>query len=204
MQPFRDEGGQCDALLASQAPGLFEDRRGDVNRDPHSATISNDRIDADPLVRAWSRLRPFAAYNPPHRFPDSTVFMDYDLTTIPATYDRGHDHGSAVLDQWMDEIASHVEASAIHDILDLACGTGRFAPSLAERFDATVIGLDPSMKMLRVAEEKCARVEARRLRVPAHHHERSDRELSVSAILPGQPSAARAAIAVVGQELRGV
>lgn len=82
--------------------------------------------------------------------------MDYDLTAIPATYDRGHDHGSAVLDQWMTEIAAHVDANAIHDILDLACGTGRFAPSLAARFDATVIGLDPSMKMLALAQDKCA------------------------------------------------
>lgn len=82
--------------------------------------------------------------------------MDYDLTPIPATYDRGHDHGSAVLDQWMDEIAAHVDAAGVRRILDLACGTGRFAPSMAARFDATVIGLDPSMKMLSLAQDKCA------------------------------------------------
>lgn len=82
--------------------------------------------------------------------------MDYDLTTIPATYDRGHDHGPAVLDQWMAEVASHVDAARVHDIVDLACGTGRFAPSLAETFDATVIGIDPSLKMLRQAQPKRA------------------------------------------------
>jgi SAM-dependent methyltransferase len=32
--------------------------------------------------------------------------------------------------------------------LDLGCGTGRFSQGLAERLDATVIGLDPSIKML--------------------------------------------------------
>ena len=82
--------------------------------------------------------------------------MDYDLTTIPATYDCGHDHGPAVLEQWMATVASHVDPSTVHDIVDLACGTGRFAPSLAERFDATVIGIDPSLKMLQRAQPKRA------------------------------------------------
>jgi len=82
--------------------------------------------------------------------------LDYDLTTIPATYDRGHDHGPAVLEQWMAEVASHVDSARVHDIVDLACGTGRFAPSLAARFEATVIGIDPSLKMLRQAQPKRA------------------------------------------------
>jgi ubiquinone/menaquinone biosynthesis C-methylase UbiE len=82
--------------------------------------------------------------------------LDYDLTDIPATYDRAHDHGRAVLDQWMSEVASHVNSAAVHVVLDLACGTGRFAPSLAGFFDATVIGVDPSLKMLRQARRKSA------------------------------------------------
>lgn len=52
----------------------------------------------------------------------------------------------------MTEVAAHVDPDAVHEILDLACGTGRFAPSLAERFNATVIGIDPSQKMLRQAQ----------------------------------------------------
>ena len=32
--------------------------------------------------------------------------MDYDLTNIPATYDLGHDHGPAILEQWMTVIES--------------------------------------------------------------------------------------------------
>jgi SAM-dependent methyltransferase len=85
----------------------------------------------------------------------SGFVVDYDGTAIPATYDRGHDHGAAVLDLWMRHIASYVDESKVHSVLDLACGTGRFAPSLAGRFNATVIGLDPSMKMLRLAQQKC-------------------------------------------------
>jgi ubiquinone/menaquinone biosynthesis C-methylase UbiE len=32
--------------------------------------------------------------------------------------------------------------------VDLGCGTGRFSPSLADRLSASVIGIDPSRKML--------------------------------------------------------
>ena len=39
-------------------------------------------------------------------------------------------------------------------ILDLGCGTGRFSEGLAEKFDATVIGIDPSAKMLERARAK--------------------------------------------------
>lgn len=85
-----------------------------------------------------------------------TAPVDYDRTDIPATYDRGHDHGDAVLEQWMQAMAGHVDPAGVRTILDLACGTGRFAPSMAEWFDATVVGLDPSLKMLRLAQSKCA------------------------------------------------
>jgi ubiquinone/menaquinone biosynthesis C-methylase UbiE len=87
--------------------------------------------------------------------------MDYDVTAIAETYDRGHDHGAAVLEQWMTVVASHVDPAGVHDILDLACGTGRFAPGLAERFDATVIGIDPSRKMLRQAQQNRVACHAR-------------------------------------------
>jgi ubiquinone/menaquinone biosynthesis C-methylase UbiE len=42
-------------------------------------------------------------------------------------------------------------------VLDLGCGTGRFSEALAAQFDAHVIGLDPSLKMLQVAREKQTR-----------------------------------------------
>jgi len=37
---------------------------------------------------------------------------------------------------------------SVNDILDLGCGTGRFSQGLAARFEASVVGLDPSVKML--------------------------------------------------------
>ena len=80
--------------------------------------------------------------------------IDYDLTDIPAGYDRARDHGPEVLDLWMQTIATHLEGLSISRILDLGCGTGRFSEVLAARFNAEVIGLDPSQKMLEIAREK--------------------------------------------------
>jgi ubiquinone/menaquinone biosynthesis C-methylase UbiE len=79
---------------------------------------------------------------------------DYDLTDIPAAYDRARDHGPEVLDLWMRVTADHLEGRSITRILDLGCGTGRFSEGLAARFNADVIGLDPSVKMLQLAREK--------------------------------------------------
>ncbi|HEX9755896.1 MAG TPA: methyltransferase domain-containing protein [Gemmatimonadales bacterium] len=80
--------------------------------------------------------------------------MDYDLTDIPAAYDRGRDHGPEVRDLWMQAIGSHLEGQTITSILDLGCGTGRFSEGLAARFDALVTGIDPSAKMLGRARAK--------------------------------------------------
>jgi SAM-dependent methyltransferase len=79
---------------------------------------------------------------------------DYDQTDIPAGYDRARDHGPEVHDLWMRTAAEHLKRRVIERVLDLGCGTGRFSEDLAARFDAEVIGLDPSSKMLAVAREK--------------------------------------------------
>jgi len=80
--------------------------------------------------------------------------MDYDASDIAATYDRGRSHGPEVLDLWMSTVSSHVEGHVLKTILDLGCGTGRFSEALAARFDAGVIGIDPSTKMLEQAQKK--------------------------------------------------
>ena len=81
-------------------------------------------------------------------------FMDYDLTNLPAGYDRARDHGPELLSLWMDAIASHLDRPRAGRILDLGCGTGRFTTALSDRFDADVVGVDPSAKMLARANEK--------------------------------------------------
>lgn len=80
--------------------------------------------------------------------------MDYDATDIAANYDSGRSHGTEVLDLWMSNISSYVEGRALKTILDLGCGTGRFSEALAVCFDAEVIGVDPSTKMLEQARRK--------------------------------------------------
>ena len=80
--------------------------------------------------------------------------MDYDATEIAAAYDRGRDHGPEMLNLWMNVVASNLKDQEIKTILDLGCGTGRFSEALANRFDAEVIGLDPSRKMLEQARRK--------------------------------------------------
>lgn len=80
--------------------------------------------------------------------------MDYDSTDIPDVYDRARNHGPEVLQLWMNVVASRVGEQRINTILDLGCGTGRFSESLAAHFDAEVIGIDPSQKMLDQARTK--------------------------------------------------
>lgn len=94
--------------------------------------------------------------------------MNYDQTNIPVGYDRGRDHGPEVLDLWMNVLASHVDADRVSTIVDLGCGTGRFSEVLAVRFDARVVGLDPSAKMLARAREK--------RRVSRVHYQRANAE----------------------------
>ena len=80
--------------------------------------------------------------------------MDYDSTEIPFGYDRGRDHGPEFLNLWMNIISSFVNEDDVKIILDLGCGTGRFSEALAAHFDAEVIGIDPSKKMLKQAQAK--------------------------------------------------
>ncbi|HEV7397514.1 MAG TPA: class I SAM-dependent methyltransferase [Pyrinomonadaceae bacterium] len=76
---------------------------------------------------------------------------------MAVNYDLGRDHGPEVLNLWMNVVSSHVKDQRIETILDLSCGTGRFTEALAVRFDAEVIGVDPSEKMLAQARHKQAR-----------------------------------------------
>jgi ubiquinone/menaquinone biosynthesis C-methylase UbiE len=80
--------------------------------------------------------------------------MDYDATDIAVSYDRGRDHGPEFLDLWMNVVAAHVKDQRTKRILDLGCGTGRFTEALRARFEAEVIGIDPSKKMLEQARSK--------------------------------------------------
>ena len=87
--------------------------------------------------------------------------VDYDRTSIPESYDRARDHGPEVLRLWMNAISERIGGRHPRVILDLGCGTGRFSQGLAEHFDADVIGVDPSKKMLARAIEKNGSMQVR-------------------------------------------
>jgi ubiquinone/menaquinone biosynthesis C-methylase UbiE len=80
--------------------------------------------------------------------------LQYDATSIPAGYDRARDHGPEVLALWMKAVAAQTHGRAIETILDLGCGTGRFTNSLATHFNASVVGIDPSTRMITQAKAK--------------------------------------------------
>lgn len=74
---------------------------------------------------------------------------------MPAVYDAGRGYSPEVLGVWLAAIARVAgTAHPINAILDLGCGTGRFAGALAEQFGASVVAMDPSEKMLAQARRK--------------------------------------------------
>jgi ubiquinone/menaquinone biosynthesis C-methylase UbiE len=82
--------------------------------------------------------------------------MDYDQTTMPESYDRARKPAEGMLEMWMARIAALLTGHDISAIVDLGCGTGRFTQALAQTFNASVIGIDPSEKMLAQAKAKPA------------------------------------------------
>ena len=80
--------------------------------------------------------------------------MDYDQTSMPENYDRGRKPADGMLEIWIDRVAAALADYDIPTIVDLGCGTGRFSEALAHRFNANVIGIDPSQKMLAQAKAK--------------------------------------------------
>ena len=88
---------------------------------------------------------------------------DYASIVAPATYVRARALPRKALTLWLEAVAASVGGKTIRSILDLGCGTGRFSGPLARRFRATVVGVDPSLKMLAQARKAApASVEFRR------------------------------------------
>ena len=80
--------------------------------------------------------------------------MDYDKTAMPANYDAGRSYSADVLDRWLGLLSRYIAKEEVAVVLDLGCGTGRFSEALSAHFDADVIGVDPSSKMLEKARQK--------------------------------------------------
>ncbi len=82
--------------------------------------------------------------------------MNYDQTEMPAAYDAGRGYSASALAFWLDVISQSVPKGSVSEILDLGCGTGRYSNALAEYFEASVVGIDPSEKMLAQARRKAS------------------------------------------------
>ena len=68
---------------------------------------------------------------------------------------KGYRQGRALpqqaMDAWMDAVERHAGRRRPLTVLDLGSGTGRFTPSLAERFGGPVYGVEPAAKMREIA-----------------------------------------------------
>ncbi len=78
----------------------------------------------------------------------------YDDTGVACRYDEARQLSQATMDLWLGAMAAHVATEDVRVVLDVGCGTGRFSGGLADRFDAQVIGVDPSQSMLAQAKRK--------------------------------------------------
>jgi ubiquinone/menaquinone biosynthesis C-methylase UbiE len=79
--------------------------------------------------------------------------MKYDKTDIPQHYKRARRLPEETITLWMNILLKYTGRTFLRTIVDLGCGTGRFALPLHEYFQATVYGIDPSLKMLKKAQE---------------------------------------------------
>ena len=75
---------------------------------------------------------------------------------MPAGYDAGRGYSPGVLAHWLEIISQSVPKGSVSRILDLGCGTGRYSNALADYFEASVVGIDPSEKMLAQARRKAS------------------------------------------------
>ena len=82
--------------------------------------------------------------------------MDYDQTDIAANYDRARALAPETAALWQNLLSADIGRDTVSVVIDLGCGTGRFSELLAAHFDARVIGIDPSRKMIDAARSKPA------------------------------------------------
>jgi 2-polyprenyl-3-methyl-5-hydroxy-6-metoxy-1,4-benzoquinol methylase len=80
-----------------------------------------------------------------------------DYSKIAFFYDRGRTLSEQNMELWLGAIARISGARKGSRLLDLGCGTGRFAIPMAANFGYRVTGADSSAEMLEKAREKDSR-----------------------------------------------
>lgn len=78
----------------------------------------------------------------------------YDTRDVHLLYTAARQLPSQTVKLWMDKLRQLTTKTRVRRIVDLGCGTGRFTQALADRFDAEVVAIDLSAKMLGVAREQ--------------------------------------------------
>lgn len=77
-----------------------------------------------------------------------------DYSKIASTYDKARPLSHANVDLWLGLVRKHGSGAGDARLLDLGCGTGRFAIPLAIESHYRVTGADASPEMLAKAREK--------------------------------------------------
>src|SRR5712692_9119341 len=75
--------------------------------------------------------------------------MDYDRTPLPEVYRMARTLPPETMDVWGRAIRAMLpEAAPVERVVDLGCGTARFTRLLADVLHASVVGVEPSLRML--------------------------------------------------------
>ena len=82
-----------------------------------------------------------------------------DYSKIASFYDKSRSISEENMIMWLGLIAAYWKGIKAARVLDLGCGTGRFALPMARRFDVDVTGVDSSAEMLAKAEQKDVQAE---------------------------------------------
>jgi ubiquinone/menaquinone biosynthesis C-methylase UbiE len=96
--------------------------------------------------------------------------MRYDSTSVPVRYHSSRALTPSDVSRWISLVQGVLPYAVGTSLIDLGCGTGRFTVALAEQLRVSVIGIDPSRKMLR---------EAKRNTVSSHIEYRAGRAESI-------------------------
>jgi ubiquinone/menaquinone biosynthesis C-methylase UbiE len=87
------------------------------------------------------------------------VFSD---PSAAGRYDQARELSADTIELWLEALRTHIDFTRVRTILDLGCGTCRFAIPMANSANARVIAVDPSAAMLAVgASRKVANIEWR-------------------------------------------
>ena len=85
--------------------------------------------------------------------------MDYDRTPLPEVYRVARTLPPETMEVWGRAIRAMLPAAAALDrVVDLGCGTARFTRLLADVLQASVVGVEPSLRMLAEREIRDGRV----------------------------------------------